>query len=381
MPISTDAVPKSVPSHASSLTNSGRPPEKVLVFHIGSLGDTLVSLPALALIRETWPGASITMLYAATATGVASPDRILEASGLVDNFERSPAVGGIVGRLTASLRLWFQLVRKRYGTVIYLMRGDRLRMSVLRDWLFFTACLIPRRVGFFAFTPTELLVNESGQSYHQADMLIRRVRNNRHVREQAGPYRMYVPEAAREEAHKALSALRHYPARRPVAVCPGCKKPASSWPAERFVEICRRLREKEFDVILLGGPMEISLGKRIRGEVDGILDFCGKTSVLESAALLAECAFAVGVDTGTTHLAAAAGTPCVTLFSAITAAGRWNPLGEGHIILRQSPPCAGCNQAICPVPGHPCMTSIDVDMTWRAATQMIQRLGMGCSSQ
>jgi heptosyltransferase III len=380
MPFCTEAVTESVPSRATPPANS-RQPEKVLVFHIGSLGDTLVSLPALTLIREQWPSASITMLHATTAAVVASPEQILQASGLINAFEHSPVARGTLDRLTASLRLWFQLVRKRYGTVIYLMRGDRPQLSVFRDWLFFTACLIPRRIGFFAFRQAELFVDQSNQSYHQADMLIRRVRNNRHVREQAGPHLMHLPEAVRKKAREALSVLPHYPACRPVAVCPGCKKPASSWPTERFVEICRRLRQNGCDVILLGGPAEIPLGKRIRSENAGILDFCGQTSVLESAALLAECAFSVGVDTGTTHLAAAVGTPCITLFSAIAAPGRWDPLGDGHIILRQSPPCSGCGQETCPVPGHPCMTSIDIETTWRAVTRMIERLGMDHSHQ
>jgi heptosyltransferase III len=382
MPFDTEVVPESVPSRATSRANSHLP-KKVLVFHVGSLGDTLVSLPALTLIREQWPGASITMLYAVTAAGVASPERVLQASGLIDSFEHSPIMRGSLKRLKAFLSLWFRLVRKRYGAVVYLIQGERLRLSIFRDWLFFTACFIPRRIGFFAFRQEEFIKDESGQSYHQADMLIRRVRNDRNVREAAGPYRLNLPEAVRQQARQALSTLHHYPEQRPVAVCPGCKKPASAWPAERFVEICRRLRERDFDIILLGGLAEIPLGKQIHAEIDGMLNFCGKTSVLESAALLAECAFTVGVDTGTTHLAAAVGTPCVTLFSAIVAPGRWNPLGNGHIILRQSPPppCAGCNEERCPIPEHPCMRSIDVDTTWGAVARMVERLGMDRSRE
>jgi len=375
MPFFTEAVTESVPSRATPSANS-RQPEKVLVFHIGSLGDTLVSLPARTLMREQCPGASITMLHAVTAAVVASPEQILQASGLIDDFEHSPVVRGTLDRLTASLRLWFQLVRKRYGTVIYLMRGDRPQLSVFRDWLFFTACLIPRRIGFFAFRSAEWFVNESGQSYHHADMLIRRVRNNRHIREHAGPYRMHLPEEAHSQARKTLSALRHYPVRRPVAVCPGCKQPANSWPTERFIEICRRLRQRGFDVLVLGGPAEVPLGKQICRAVDGILDFCGQTSVLESAAMMAECAFVIGLDTGTTHLAAAVGTPCVALYGAKNIPGTWTPLGDQHITLRQSPPCSGCGQETCAVPGHPCMTSIEIEMTWRAVTQMAERLGM-----
>jgi heptosyltransferase III len=371
MPSYTEAVTESAPSRATSAANS-RQPEKVLVFHIGSLGDTLVSLPALTIIREQWPGASITMLYAVTPTGVASPEEILQTSGLIDGFERSSIMRGKLEQIKASLSLWFRLVRKRYDIVVYLMDGERPRLAVFRDWLFFTACLIPRRIGFFVFRREEFIKDESGQSYHQADMFIRRVRNDRNVRETAGPHRLNLPETVREQARQALSTLRHYPAQRPVAVCPGCKQPANSWPIERFTEICRRLRERGFDVVVLGGPAEVSLGKQICRAVDGILDFCGQTNVLESAALIAECAFLIGLDTGTTHLAAAVSTPCVAVYGARNIPGRWTPLGDRHITLRQSPPCAGCNQPVCSVPGHPCMTSIDVEMTWRAVTQMTQ---------
>jgi heptosyltransferase-3 len=382
MPSYTEAVLESVSSRASYSANPSQP-EKVLVFHLGSLGDTLVSLPALALIREQWPGASITMLYAVTAAGVASPEQILQATGLIDGFEHSPIMRGTRERLKAFLSLWFRLVRKRYDTVIYLIQGERPRLSVFRDWLFFTACLIPRRIGFFAFRQKEWIKDESGQSYHEADVLVRRVRNNRHTREQAEPYRMHLPEQARKQAREALAALRHYPLRRPVAVCPGCKQPANSWPRDRFIQICRRLHEHGLDVIVLGGPAEVPLGKEICNAVDGILDFCGKTNVLESAALMAECAFLIGLDTGTTHLAAAVGIPCVALYGARNIPGTWTPLGGQHIILQQSPPppCAACYQERCPIPEHPCMNSLDVSTTWNAVTQMIERLGMNLSRQ
>jgi heptosyltransferase-3 len=380
MPSYTEAVPESVPSRASSPANP-RQPEKVLVFHLGSLGDTLVCLPALTLIREQWPGASITMLSAVTAAGVASPEQILQTTGLVDGFEHSPIMRGAWERFKAFLSLWFRLVRKRYDAVVYLIQGERPPLSVFRDWLFVTACFIPQRIGFFTFRQEEW-INESGQAYHEADMLVRRVRNNRHIREQAGPYRMHLPEQARRQAREVLSALRHYPAQRPIAVCPGCKQPANSWPMDRFIQICRRLRERGFEILVLGGPAEVPLGTQICSAVDGVLDFCGKTNVFESAALMAECAFLIGLDTGTTHLAAAVGTPCVALYGARNIPGTWTPLGGQHIIVQSPPPpCAGCYQERCPIPEHPCMSFLHIDTAWSAVTQMIERLGMDRSRE
>lgn len=92
--------------------------------------------------------------------------------------------------------------------------------------------------------------------------------------------------------------------------------------------------------------------------------------------MLSQCAFIIGLDTGTTHLAAALGTPCVALYGERENPGRWEPLGEGHIVLRKKMPCAGCRliETPCPMAGHPCMMEIDVEAVWQAVLQMEIRL-------
>ena len=83
----------------------------------------------------------------------------------------------------------------------------------------------------------------------------------------------------------------------------------------------------------------------------------------------------VGLDTGTTHLAAAQGVPCVALYGCREEPGLFYTLGVGHTILRHSVPCAGCRLIMqpCPVAGHPCMTGISVDAAWDAVEEMVKR--------
>ena len=72
----------------------------------------------------------------------------------------------------------------------------------------------------------------------------------------------------------------------------------------------------------------------------------------------------IGVDTGTTHLAAAAGTPVVALYSHRAPIMQWAPIGRGHRIVDHPVPCAGCAAVVCPVAEHPCMAEITVDQVW-----------------
>ena len=115
--------------------------------------------------------------------------------------------------------------------------------------------------------------------------------------------------------------------------------------------------------MIVGGPTDRPLAAQFGPEV---LNAAGEFSVAGSAALLSECSLLIGLDTGTTHLAAAVGVPCVVIQSANSYAGHWDPLGDSHTVLRHEMPCAGCLCTECPVAGHPCMTGISVDEVWQA---------------
>lgn len=92
------------------------------------------------------------------------------------------------------------------------------------------------------------------------------------------------------------------------------------------------------------------------------IDLGGATTFAEMAALLAGAAAVVVGNTGPAHLAAAVGTPVVSLFAPTVPAIRWAPYGVEHVLLGdQDAACAGSRARVCPVPGHPCLTSVTAD--------------------
>jgi ADP-heptose:LPS heptosyltransferase len=90
-----------------------------------------------------------------------------------------------------------------------------------------------------------------------------------------------------------------------------------------------------------------------------------------TAAVLAECQAFVGVDSGSAHLAASVGTPCVVATWAGLARGQWDPIGTQHVVVRLTVPCEGCRAEHCQVPGHPCMEDLSAESIWRALEPLL----------
>jgi ADP-heptose:LPS heptosyltransferase len=110
-------------------------------------------------------------------------------------------------------------------------------------------------------------------------------------------------------------------------------------------------------VLVTGGPGERGLTEAVAGSRG--VDLGGGTSLAEMAALLAGAAAVVVGNTGPAHLAAAVGTPVVSLFSPVVPAARWAPYGVRTVLLGdQTAPCRGTRARECPVPGHPCLDSV-----------------------
>jgi ADP-heptose:LPS heptosyltransferase len=107
------------------------------------------------------------------------------------------------------------------------------------------------------------------------------------------------------------------------------------------------------------------------------LDLGGQTDLETLAGVLASAEVVVAGNTGPAHLAAAVGTPVVSLFSPVVPAVRWAPFGVPLELLGdQNAPCRLSRARICPVPGHPCLGSVSPEQVVDA----VERLMRGVSS-
>lgn len=163
-----------------------------------------------------------------------------------------------------------------------------------------------------------------------------------------------------------------------VVVHPGASVPARAPRPAWAAALVEDLRAQGLRTVVTGGPSEVDLTREVAG--DGAVDLGGRTDLPELADVLARASCVVVGNTGPAHLAAAVGTPVVSLFAPVVPAERWRPWQVPHVLLGdQRSACAGTRARACPVPGHPCLQGIAVH---EASAAVLALLGarMGASA-
>lgn len=156
-----------------------------------------------------------------------------------------------------------------------------------------------------------------------------------------------------------------------LVVHPGAAVPARAYPAERCAEVVSLLSARGHRVLVTGGPDERDLTARVAGDTG--VDLGGALGLGELGAVLRDAGVVVVGNTGPAHLAAAAGTPVVSLFAPVVPAVRWAPWGVPVALLGdQEAACRGSRARVCPIPGHPCLASVSPAAVVEAAERLLE---------
>ncbi len=333
---------------------------KVLIYRIGSLGDTLVALPCFHLIARAFPSSDRILLTNRPVHAKASPAAaVLGESGLIDACLTYSVGERSVFRLA---QLWWKLRNLRVSTLIYLApaRGE---VAARRDERFFRWCGISKIIGI----PIGDLAN------HRYDPV-----TGRYEAEAGRLARCLMPlgdARLSDPASWSLLLTQQERARAATALCPlgaapflafgiASKMQATDWGVENWKALMPKLH-REFP-----GQAAVFVGaKEDREAVAGVaaqwpgrsLNLSGDLSPRESAAVIERADLFVGLDSGPMHLAASAGTPCVVIFSARNPPGIWFPFGSNHTAIYHRTECFGCGLESCTVENKKCILSISVD--------------------
>jgi ADP-heptose:LPS heptosyltransferase len=338
---------------------------RVLIYRLGSLGDTLVALPALHLVARAFPQAERRMLTNVPVNVKAPPAAaILESTGLVDGFFRY-AVGTRSIRDLA--RLWWTLVSWRPDVLVYLGSARGVE-SARRDESFFRLCGIKRLIG----VPVTEDMQQNRWNEEEQALEQEAVRLGRNIWElgdarldDPASWDLHLTDAEKARADAALGPVVGMPM---IAVSVGTKVQSKDWGRENWRALLGRIAElyPGFGLALSGAPEE-SEASEFAAELwrhaggGPVVNLCGKLTPRESAAAFRRARLFVGHDSGPMHLAAAVQTPCVAIFAARNKPRVWFPYGKQHRVVYHHTECWGCGLETCTVERKRCLTSITVD--------------------
>ncbi|WP_439595788.1 glycosyltransferase family 9 protein [Falsiroseomonas sp.] len=282
----------------------------ILVIRLGALGDFVQSFGPFAAIRAHHPGARIVLLTTPPFAELA------RRSPWFDEVWSEGRPAWHDPRAVLGLRR--RLRQARFGRVYDLQTSGR---SSRYRWL----------VGL----GVEWSGVARGASHPHDNPDRNRLHTIERQREQlqaAGITRFPAPDLGWLAAD--LSAF-DLPERFALLV-PGAspQRPGKRWPEGRFAAFAA---ESPVPCLVLGGKAEAEMAARIVAAVPGAVNLAGRTGFAEIAALARRARFALGNDTGPTHLIAAAGCPTLALFGGDSDPALCAPRGPSVAVLRHVP--------------------------------------------
>jgi hypothetical protein len=130
-----------------------------------------------------------------------------------------------------------------------------------------------------------------------------------------------------------------------IQIATRCRK--RTWGLQSFIEVIRGLeREVGCEILLFGEGREKAQAEHIVRSVGSrrLRNLVGKTSLEDLVDLLGACDRLLSGDTGSLHLAAYLGVPCLAVFFGPAYVFETGPYGRGHVVLQAEPPCGPCKE-------------------------------------
>ena len=359
------------PADWGGAKHDGEGAKNVLVLQTSFLGDSLLTLPLLRRLKESLPGARVSVLT------LPKNGDVFRNNPWVDEVILDDKRGEHAGPF-GTCKIAAELKRRGFDLAVIPHRSFR---SALVAWL----ARIPRRVGFAASAGRFLLTDAVPFAWLTHDLernlaLARPVGGQ--TRPLIGESRYIVPPPPSPDFAARLAAAGIAPDARLAGVHPGAAWATKRWLPERFAELCRRLKSEGLTPVLIGGPGDAALGAEI-ARASGAADLVGQTDLEELKSLMGRLALFVTNDSGPMHLAAAAGVPVVAIFGATTRELGFFPYGAGHRVVEADLACRPCGlhgAKACPEGHFLCMRLLSVDQVHRACREALAAAGAARSA-
>jgi heptosyltransferase-2 len=333
--------------------------DSILIARNDRLGDWVLTLPLVEELKRAFPEARLD----AMATPSVAP-----------LLERYPGIGSVLPSPSPGWRgFWDAAGRVRRGgyDAVIVVHPD------MRDTLVVWAAGVRVRVGngyrgYSIFYNRRVCFHRSPSAHHEVEYNLKYLEGLGLEAPPGVPApRLAVTEEDRAAARELLER-KGFTGDAYVVIHPGCGGSSLNWSAERYrVLAAETSRTSGYAVVVTGTPGEAALAANVVGEGAGRYNVAGETDLGTLLGVLAGARLFISGNTGPMHLAAAVGTPTLSLFSPLRSGSptRWGPWVEPSTVL--VPPSFSCDA--CPgeeCEDYNCMEAIPVEEVLAAARRL-----------
>jgi lipopolysaccharide heptosyltransferase II len=357
--------------HNGKMLDNWEKARNILCVRLDSLGDVLMTTPAMRALKESGSGRRITLLTSPEGARIAGLipeiDEVIEYEAPWMKASNPRSQSSLEFSLTALLRqLSFD------GAVIFTVYTQNPLPAAFLCYL----AEIPLRLAHCRENPYQLLtdwvIEKDGDTAirhevrRQLDLVATIGALSRDER-----LSLRVSEKAQETGLRKLEQAGLDRDRFWVVIHPGASAASRRYPAEGFSEIARRLvDELGAQVVFTGSKTEIPLVAEIQNRMEAAsISVAGQLELAELAACLAACQLLISNNTGPVHIAAAVGAPVVDLYALTNP--QHTPWMTPNRVLFHDVPCKFCYKSICPEGHHDCLRRVTPERVVEAASDLL----------
>jgi lipopolysaccharide heptosyltransferase II len=352
---------------------------RFLAVRTDSLGDVLMTSPALRALKAHAPDADVTLLTSPSGAAAARHcDAVDDTIVYAAPWTRHPGTGDAAQAAQAIAEdraLVRRLAQQRFDAAVIFTVCTQ---SPLPAALMCRLGGIPLRLAHCRENPYDLLTDWVPDQESLAAGMRHEVERQLALvaavglRPEEDRLRFRVDAADRHGARAHLAAAGGNADRPFLVFHPGASASSRRYPAERFGEAADAIAATTgWQVVFTGGADEASLIARAMNRMRSpAVSLAGRLSLGELGALIADAALLVANNTGPAHVAAAVGTPVVVLYALTNP--QHTPWRVPCRVLSHDVPCRYCLRSTCPQGHHDCLLAIPASQVVAAALELLE---------
>jgi len=332
---------------------------KILLVQLSWLGDTILSTPVIAGIKQIYPDSQLWMLTTPLASALVERDPLLAGVLTYDKRNRDSGIKGFV-------RMSFRLRHLNFNAAYSLHKSYRTAMLL---WL----SGIPVRIGFANAKLSFLYHKRRPRNTEEHDVLRNLSLISGEISPNApdGTLRLFAPQIkdANPQVQKVLARLNKY-----VVLVPGSAWQTKMWPWQGYRQVAENLMAKGYSVVLLGALSERPVSEKVARGID-VINLAGETDISDAMLLVSNSRLVVCNDSMALHMASAFKVPNVAIFCSTSPSFGFGPWQNNAIVLERDDleckPCGPHGWKRCPTGTEACMRELTPQTVVAAAEKLL----------
>jgi heptosyltransferase-2 len=339
---------------------------RILFVQTAFLGDSILSLPAIEILKEKFPTFNIDVICSPTCKEVFDSSPFVDEVIVLDKKGNHKSIFSLI-KFTKSIK------RRNYSRIYSLHRSFRTSLLVLLSGVDETFGFSNSAFNYVYKNIVEYRLNE-----HEVKRNLRLVNYPDLVNDWKIIPKLKITDDVKSKIAALTSEYKEF---KKIAIAPGSIWQTKRYPAEKFYRITDRFINEGFVVFLIGSKSDRELCELIKKERNNIVNFAGEFSFVESVELLRNSDLLISNDSAPTHIGVCADIPVITIYCSTIPEFGFYPYNDNSVSISldeiKCKPCGIHGYKECPLGHFRCANELDENFVIEKALEILAQVGKG----